>query len=262
LRTEEKKQDDFKKQSIARELKLTPFNLEEDIKITFYKGEQRYSLMRNTVTLDQAVADISRRFRSREHEIKRFDFGDGEQLRCPTEEEIRNVIIKAKDKSKINGNKLSEENKQQINLFFNQYLPSGKQRRVFDNIEGDIIPINTCNMNNVSLRASELDHEASVFLGEKYLEEIGEKNKMVLDYISQHRQLPGNSIIQNSLFGDISLLTENQENIRALVNGDNRPPFVVNNSIFKNPQSFITLSHTPERDFVFKLLNHYEYLDT
>ena len=260
-RIEDRPEEETKNKSLFRELKLTPFKEGEDVKITFLQGEQRYSVIRNTRTVDQIVDEISRRFRGRDHEKIRFDFGEGEQVRCPTEEEIRKVIVDAKKKAGINGNRLSEENRQQINLYFNQYLPPSKKRRIFDNIEGDVIPMETASMNNSTLRVSELDHEATVFLSENYPNEIGEKNKLILDYLSKYRAVPEHIQQQSSLFGDIGFVEQNKEIIRTLVSGDTRSPFVVNTSIFKNPQSLVAVSHTPERDFVFELLKHSEYID-
>lgn len=261
-KTEDRKKEEPKNEPLLKKFKLTPFDEGEDVKITFLQGEQRYSVLRNTKTVDQVVDDISRRFRSRSHEKIKFDFGDGEQVRCPTEEEIRKVIVKAKKKAGIKGNKLSEENRQQISLYFNKYLPPSKQRRIFINLKGDVLPQETISMNNSSLRISELDHEATVFLSENYLEEIGDKNKMILKYLSNYRGAPVHTQTQASLFGDLSFVNENKEIIRTLVAGDTRSPFVVNTSIFKNPQSFVAVSHVPERDFVFQLLKHSEYIDS
>jgi len=257
VETEERDDKSPNKYSETRELKLTSFEEKENARITYLEGDRPYTLERNTITVDQIVADISRRFRSREHETIRFNFGKGEQVRCPTEEEIRDVIITAKDKANIVGNKLSEENKQQINLYFNQYLPSGKERRVFKNIEGDIVFKDTIDMGDVSLRVSELSHDASVFLSENYCKEVGDRNKNILEYISKSRA----SSVQNSLFADINFLIKDKEKVRNLVEGDYKSPFIVNSSIFKNPQSFVIASHVPERDFVLNLLNNYEYID-
>lgn len=258
---EDRIDDDLKNKSLFQRLKLTPFNEEEDVKITFLQGEQKYSVIKNTKTVDYVVDDISQRFRRREHEKIRFDFGDGEQIRCPTEEEIRKVIIDAKNKAGIKGNKLSEENRQQINLYFNKYLPPSKQRRIFDNIEGNVEPIETSSMNNSSIRVSELDHDTTVFLSENYLEEVGEKNKMILDYLTKYRAVPEYVQSQKSLFEDLGFIEQNREIIRTCVDGYTKSPFVVNVSVFKNPQSLVIVSHVPERDFVFKLLKFSEYID-
>ena len=57
------------------------------------------------------------------------------------------------------------------------------------------------------------------------------------------------------------IIIKDKEKVRNLVEGDYKSPFIVNSSIFKNPQSFVIASHVPERDFVLNLLNNYEYID-
>ena len=47
-----------------------------------------------------------------------------------------------------------------------------------------------------------------------------------------------------------------------LIDNDDRPPYIVNPSVFKTPQSTVLVSHHPEKEFVFRLLEHSEYLDS
>jgi len=42
---------------------------------------------------------------------------------------------------------------------------------------------------------------------------------------------------------------------------DDRPPYIVNPSVFKTPQSTVLVSHHPEKEFVFRLFEHSQYLD-
>ena len=46
-----------------------------------------------------------------------------------------------------------------------------------------------------------------------------------------------------------------------MIENDDRPPYIVNPSVFKTPQSTILVTHTPEKEFVFRLLEHSQYLD-
>ena len=41
-------------------------------------------------------------------------------------------------KEGIEGDRLSRENRQQIDLFFNQFLPKGKKKVIRENIEGAV----------------------------------------------------------------------------------------------------------------------------
>ena len=57
----------------------------------------------------------------------------------------------------------------------------------------------------------------------------------------------------------ISLGDAKSEHIRSLVPG--KPLYVVNASLFKTPQNLVIVSHGPERDFVFQLVDNAKYID-
>ena len=61
--------------------------------------------------MDSLVDTLYRRFKGREYEGIRFDFGDGEQQRCPDEAEIRNTILIAMENADISNKGLTEDNK-------------------------------------------------------------------------------------------------------------------------------------------------------
>ena len=64
-----------------------------------------------------------------------------------------------------------------------------------------------------------------------------------------------------AFFDSTGLLDKHSEYVRSLVENDDRPPYIVNPSVFKTPQSTILVSHHPEKEFVFRLLWHSLYLD-
>ncbi len=162
----------------------------------------------------------------------------------------------------IKGDKLSEENRKQIDNYFNQFLPRGKKKRVFENIEGDLIPVDTAEkMDRSGIRVSELERDRTAFLSEDYETEVGESNKFVLEYINELRGRPEDKR-QLSLFKPEDFVERKDEIIRTFVKGDTRPPFVVNTSKLKSPQNIVLVSHSPEKDFVFQLIDNSDYIDS
>ena len=191
-----------------------------------------------------------------------FDFGSVVvDDRYPEDDEIRQVILEAMKEAGIKGNKLSEENKKQIDIYFSHFLPPGKKKRVFENIEGDIDPIPTFRMDRSGIRVSELERDRTAFLSEDYEAEVGETNKFVLDYINALRRRPEDGP-QLSLFKPEDFVESKDEIIRPFVKGDTRPPYVVNTSKLKSPQNIILVSHSPEKEFVFQLIDNSDYIDS
>ncbi len=182
--------------------------------------------------------------------------------RYPTEEDIKAVIQKAMETVDITGNRLSLENKKQIENYFNQFLPPGTKKRIFENIEGNLIPTATCDMDKHSLRLSELDKDATAFLSEDYETELSDDNKTVLEFLSEWRgtQQQGKQLML-PMFDADPFITAHPDIIRSLVENDERSPYVVNASRLKNPQYIVLVSHTPEREFVFQLIDHADYID-
>lgn len=247
----------------SRQLILEKFDLKENLTIFYDKDTKKFQLKKLTVTLDSIVDSLYRRFKGREYEEIRFDFGNGEEARCPTEDEIRNTIISAMEKAGISKENLAEENKKQIDLYFNQFLPKGKKVRRPVNITGNIIPTNTNKIEKSTIRVGELEHDATAFLSENYQSEIDEKTKSLLKYIREKRQLL-NTAGQQRLF-DIdssNLLGKYKQHVKTLVENDPRPPYIVTLPNFKTPQSTVLVSYFPEKEFVFRLINSSEYIDS
>lgn len=247
----------------SRTLKLEKYDLKEGLTIYFDKDKKKYLINKNIVTVDFIVDELARRFRAREHEGIRFDFGNGEEARCPSEDEIRSTIITAMEEGGIPSNGLVAENKKQIDLYFNQFLPRGKKVPVPINILGDIKPLSTKSIDRSSLRIGELERDASAFLSEKYEEELDEKSKSLLKYLIDERTKRGVQGQQLSLIEDPgNLLRKYGENVKALVENDQKPPYVVKYDKLKSPQSTVLVNYYPEKEFVFRLIEHIEYIDS
>ena len=242
-------------------LPLTPFEEKLGVKVIRTKDEKRYELARNFYTVDQIVYDIFNRFKYRTFEALHFDFGSVVvDDRYPEEDEIMQVILEAMKQAGIKGDKLSEENGKQIDNYFNQFLPRGKKKRVFENISGDLIPVDTAEkMDKSGIRVSELERDRTAFLSEDYETEVGGANKFVLEYINELRGHPEDKQ-QLSLFKPEDFVERKDEIIRTFVTGDTRPPYVVNTSKLKSPQNIVLVSHSPEKEFVFQLIDNSDYI--
>ncbi|MBN2124219.1 MAG: DEAD/DEAH box helicase family protein, partial [Deltaproteobacteria bacterium] len=242
--------------------KLTLTSFQENLGVTVIRtrDEKRYELARNFYTLDQVVYDIYSRFQIRTFESLHFNFGNVVvDDRYPEEKEIRHVIEEAMKEARMEGTRLSTDNKKEIDIFFNRFLPPGKKRRVFENIEGDILPVPTSGMNRSGIRLSELERDRAAFLSEDYENEIGEPDKLVLEFLNESRRRLEDKP-QMSLFQPDEYVERRHDIIRPFVKGDTRPPYVVNTSMLKNPQSTIIVSHSPEKEFVFQLIEHAGYV--
>jgi len=243
-------------------LMLTPFEEKLGVKVIRTKDEKRYELAKDFHTVDQIVYDIYDRFRLRTFEALHFNFGSVVvDDRYPQDDEIRQVIIEAMKEAGIEGTRLSEENRKESDMYFNRFLPPGKKKRIFENIEGDISPVDTLRMDRSGIRVSELERDRTAFLSEDYESEVGETNKFVLDFISELRGRPEDKQ-QLSLFKPEDFVESKDEIIRPFVKGDTRPPFVVNTSKLKSPQNIVLVSHSPEKEFVFQMIDNSDYIDS
>ncbi|HHY26717.1 MAG TPA: DEAD/DEAH box helicase family protein [Desulfitobacterium dehalogenans] len=247
-----------------RELILTKYKVDQTVLVERIRGTERYELKKRIITIDSLVDTLYRRFKGREYEGIHFDFGNGDYKRCPEEDEIRETIVLAMEKAGISESGLTEENRKQIDLFFNQFLPRGKKKRIFENIRGDIERTITQELEVKSIRVGELERNATVFISESYKQEVDEKTKAVLKYLVENRkpkeQKEGQ--VSFSFIDSSGLLNKHKDYVRPLVENDDRPPYIVNTSVFKTPLSTIIISHNPEKEFVFRLLEHSAYLES
>lgn len=236
-----------------RELLLTPSAEKLGVRVTYLEGTRRFELTKNFFTLDQVVLDVERRFRNTVFEGSHFDFGDGIVVEeAPGREEIESVIRAAMKRAGMTGDKLSQENRQQIDLFFNQFLPKGKKKVVRERIEGDIECIPTQSMEQTSTRSGGLNSDTSVFVSEDYENEIGEQNLFVMKEITKgNGQLPLDKAF-------LSTAGFNADYIRQLAVFKHL--YGVNPSLFRTPQDLVILNHDPERQFVFRLIEESKYV--
>lgn len=238
-----------------RELILIPSGDRLRLNVTYLSGQRRFELKKNYYTVDQIACEIADRFAMRQFEEKYFDFGNGIILNdLPSFEDIEKVILAAMKNTSIEGRRLSENNKKIIELFFNQYLPRGKKKRILINVEGDIIPIDTLDMDRSSIRSSEIERFKSIFISEDYLTELTEENQFVINdlekrYESDTKQLKLTSVD-----------TIESKYIRQLI--EFKQIYVVNTSFFKTPLNLVIISHEPERNFLFKLIDNSKHIDS
>lgn len=240
-----------------RELILTPSKEKLGLDVTYFSGQRRFELKKNFYTVDEIAIDISERFERKRYEYKRFDFdfGDGFVLdELPKFDDIEKIIESAMKKARIEERKLAENNKKTIELYFNQFLPRGNKRRVLVNIEGDVKPVGSINMDASSIRSSEIEKYRSVFISEDYLSELTEENQFVInDLINRHKK-------DEEQLTLIDETTFKSDHIRQLIEFNRL--YVVNTSLFKTPQNMVIVSHDPERDFVFKLVDNAKYINS
>jgi len=237
-----------------RELILTPSGERLNVKVTYLKGMRRFKLSKDFFTIDQIVLDIERRFKNTAFESSRFDFGDGIVLdQAPGREEIEKIITVAMSKSGIKGDRLSSENRQQIDLFFNQFLPKGKKKVIRGQIKGEVIGIPTTSIQQSSTRSGSLDHDATVFISEDYENELDEQNLFILKEITKSGK--------KQLSLDEAWLTTtgfNPDYIRQLM--PFKHLYAANPSLFRTPQDLVILSHQPEQQFLFRLVEDAKYV--
>ena len=245
-----------KRETTERTLILTTPSEKLKLDVTYLLDEKKFALSRDFYTLDQVVSEIVDRFALRQFETKHFDFGGGIILDdLPTREDIEKVIRVAMDKAGFKDHRLSGDNRRQIDIFFNQFLPRGRKRVIRLNVEGNITGLTTEEMDASSARSGELDRNTSIFISEDYADELEGENKFVITDLAKRTK---NEVVEQVAFDFMGNLES--EYIRPLIN--TKQLYVVNTSMFKTPQNLVILSHKPERDFVFQLIENSKYIDS
>jgi len=240
-----------------RTLILTCPSEKLNLKVDYLLDQKNFNLTKEFYTVDEVASEIADRFKYRQFENSHFDFGNSVVIdRLPEFEDIKKVIGIAIQNAGFQNNKLSKNNRQQIALFFNQFLPQGTKKAKRINIDGNFKEIKTENMDASSIRSGELDKYTSVFISEDYQEELEEENKFVIDYlVKRFKEGPSNQL---SIY-DI-MPQEKSDYFRRLIK--NKPLYIVNTSLFKTPQNLVILSHEPERLFVFNLIKNAKYINS
>lgn len=227
--------------------KLTASPEKLGLKVTYLQGIKRFQLTKDFVTVDQVVFDIERRFRNTVFERSQFDFGDEQTITdIPDRMQIESVIRSAMKSACMVGDRLSLENRQAIDLYFNQFLPKSSKQVIRENISGKVFGIQTRDMPQVSARSSGLTHDLSCFISEDYQTELSDENRFVLQELKTGQVQP--NLMEGSTFEGEGF---NPGIMRRLI--PDKHIFVINPSLFRSPQSLVLLSHEPERRFCFLL---------
>jgi type III restriction enzyme len=223
------------------------------VEVTYRLDKKNFALSKNFYTVDQVALEISTRFAMKNFESKQFDFGDGIVIEnLPEHGDIEKVIRNAMKKANFKEDKLSEDNRKQIDLFFNQFLPKGKKKVVHVKIEGNLQGIRTESMGASSVRIGELDKFVSVFISEDYEKELSGDNIFIIEDLIKRfkKESSGQALFEFEY--------AKSEYFRQLTVA--KPVFVVNTSMFKTPQNLVIVSHAPESNFVFQLINNAKYI--
>jgi len=264
--TEVEKDEKDRQINLPGVLNLEDFDETEDLQIIWTKGSDKVQVQRTLFSVDEIARNIHGRFVRRGAEQINFNFGHVSGERIPTLDEIKETIVKALQKIKKSGEVISEANKKQIELYFNSFLPKGTKERKFGKISGNLKAIPTTTMPKSTVKIAGFDRDDCAFIGVDYDKCLDNESKDVVKFLlnerSNEQNEEKNSQGQGSLFrSDETGYLSNLKNIvDPLVQGDERPPFIVNESLFHSPQSSVLTSHTPEKKFVFELIKHEKYI--
>jgi type III restriction enzyme len=256
-RIEERSAEERAAEAGQRTLALTPCAENLGVTVTYLEGKKEFRLTRDFYSFDAVVFDVERRYKNTTFESRHFDFGNG--IVCdqvPGREEIEKVIRAAMAQARIEGDRLSAENKQQIDIFFNAYLPKGTSKVIRENVEGRLVGVATAAMRKSSARAGGLEQDVSVFASEDHDRELGKQNQFVLNEMARGQ-------LQGELGSGQWLSSQegfNRDYIRQMA--PLKHLFAVNTSLFRTPQDVVILSHEPERLFLFRLIEHGRLVDS
>lgn len=246
-------------------LYLRPQDESLNYRITYLvTGEKKFDLTREFLTLDEVAMNQYLRFKNRMFEKKYFDFGSHVvEERAPEYDDIKKVITDAMAQAGIPEEKLSKENAQTVDLFFSQFLTSGKKKPKRGSIAGELQVVRTEEMDKTSIRASELEKDAVLFMSDAYEEELSKENLFVLNYVRTLRVGKGKAQKgQQQLFEEEydDFLKKNSD--RIWIYAGYKSPYIINSSIFKTPQNLVKVGSNPEKLFVYKLIENAAYIDS
>jgi len=227
------------------------------LKVDFLLGQKRFDLTKEFYTLDEVATEIVDRFKCHQFENEHFDFGIKVEVgKLADFDYIKGMIKTSMQNAGFRDSKLSKNNRQQINIFFNQFFSQGTKKPKRINIDGKLLEIKTEKMDASSIRSGELDKYTSVFISEDYQQELEEENKFVIDYLAKRfKEKPTDQLTLNYFMPQ-----EKSDYFRQLIK--DQPIFAVNTSLFKTPQNLVILSHEPEKEYVFNLIKYAKYLDS
>ena len=226
------------------------------LKVDYLLDQKRFELTKEFYTIDEVATEIVDRFKCNKFESEHFNFGkkiDADKF--VDFNYIKEIIVKSMKNAGFRDNQLSKNNRKQINLYFNQFLPRGSKKPKRVNIDGKLLEVKTQGMDASSIRTGELDRYVSIFISEDYQQELEEENRFVIKYLEKRfKESP-----HDQMTLDYFMPREKSDYFRQLIK--DKPLFAVNTSLFKTPQNLVIVSHEPEKEFVFNLIKYAKYLD-
>jgi type III restriction enzyme len=257
LSTEKTVEKEDTEYTVNRTLVLNPQQQSLHLRVEYKSGSKDFSLTKEFVSLDEIVASIYRKFQNVILESKVFEDNQGlSEEDLFSKDKIRDIILDAMQEAGIEDERISRENKKVIELYFNQFLPRGTKNVHREQVEGDLVEMNTNELRKITTRLGSLDFNTSVFISEDWEEKLDEENKMVLkELMKSNKQI---SIEQTGIFTSVDALY-NKDVMTTLI--PNKRIYTVKRNYFKCPQNLIIVSHNPERDFVFQLFALGEYVE-
>ena len=255
INTEEKNNQKYVPQN--RTLILACPSKKLHLKVDFLLDQKRFELTKEFYTIDEVATEIVDRFKCHKFESERYNFGnkiDADKL--INFNYVKEIITKSMKNAGFRDKELSKNNRKQINLYFNQFLPKGSKKPKRVNIGGKLLEVKTQGMDASSIRTGELDKYVSIFVSEDYQQELEEENRFVIKYLEKRfKESP-----HDQMTLDYFMPQEKSDYFRQLIK--DKPLFAVNTSLFKTPQNLVIVSHKPEKEFVFNLIKYAKYLDS
>lgn len=259
-------EDEGKQTNLRSVLNLDPFDDTESIEVVYTHGSQEVEVRRKLHSVDEVARGIYGRFARRGAEQMYFDFGNASGERVPTFEEIKQTIVNALQKVNMKGDVVSDTNKKQIDLFFNSFLPKGTKERQFQRISGSLSVVKTINIPKSTIKIAGFDRDDAAFVGVDYESNLDSESKDVVRYLIEERDIEQRKSKKSQ--EEIGLyradqtgyLSELRDYVEPLIKSDERPPFVVNESVFHTPLSSVLTTHSPEKTFVFELIKNEKYV--
>lgn len=237
--------------SINRTLKLNPQSDKLNLKVEYLHGTKSLQLTKEFFTVDEIVSQVHGKYKRLMFEGIDENVGD-----LPDKARIEEIIKEAMQEAKIKDNKISNENKKSIELFFNQFLPQGKKKVLKEFKVGNLSLLKTKDIRSSSTRVGAIDNYTSVFLSDDWEEELDESTKYFLqELIKNDKQI---HIAQSGIF-DQTDASFDKSILNQLVSNKNL--YSVNSSAFRTPQNLVIANHKPERNFVIKLIDVAKYID-
>lgn len=244
-------------QESSRSLVLKPQTSSLKADVQYLHGEKTFTLTKDSTALDEVVLSVFTKMKNVEFENKRLELDQELDLSQLTNKDyIRDIIEKAMQEAGIEEQRLTNENKKAVELFFNSLLPRGEKSVRFDRKINQITTLRTLEMNATSVRAGALDQSSSLFVSDDWDKELSNEYHI---FIEELARTAGKSADQTTIFEtgisglDTDLIQKPFEGKRF---------FTVNLSAFKTPQNCVVCSHIPETNFIIGLIKHAAYLDS